>query len=144
MSDIPPSTFTVERGRVRLFAQVVGERGTVHDDLDVARAAGHPDLLVPPTFFYSAEIEDPEGFAFLADLGVCPDETILHGEQRFEYLADVHAGDTLLVEPRVGSVQPKKGGTMLMVERLTEFRRDGELVARGATTLVILRREESA
>ncbi len=133
------STFLVERGRVRMFARAIGERGTVHDDLDVALAAGHPDLLVPPTFFFTIEIEDPEVFGHLADVGVEPHETVLHGEQRFTYRAPVHAGDTLEVVPRMGEVQAKKGGALLVVESATSFLRDGEEVALGTTVLVVQR-----
>jgi hypothetical protein len=133
------TTFTVERGRVRMFARAIGERGTVHDDLDVARAAGHPDLLVPPTFFFTAEIEEPDAFAFVAAHGVGPDETILHGEQRFEYHAPVHAGDVLEVVPGEGVSTVKKGGAMLLVERSTRYLRDGQEVARSTTVLVVPR-----
>lgn len=122
-----------------MFARAIGERGSVHDDLDVAMAAGHPDLVVPPTFFFTVEIEDPDGFALLADVGVAPHETVLHGEQRFTYREPVHAGDTLRVVPRLGEVQSKKGGALLVIERLTSFLRGGEEVALGTTVLVVQR-----
>lgn len=144
MSAPSTSTFVVERGRVRMFARAIGERGSVHDDLDVARGAGHPDLVVPPTFFFTVEVEDPDGFAFLADVGVRPDETVLHGEQRFEYRSPVHAGDVLEVVPRLGEVRSKKGGALLVVERRTSFLRGRDEVAVGTTVLVVQRPGGSA
>jgi len=111
----------------------------VHDDLAVARAAGHPDLLVPPTFFFTAEIEEPDAFAFVADHGVGPDETILHGEQRFDYRAPVHAGDVLEIVPGESTATAKKGGALLLLERSTVFLRDGQEVARSMTLLVVPR-----
>jgi hypothetical protein len=77
---LPPITVTVERGRLAFFAKATGQADPVYSDLDAAKAAGHPDLQVPPTFFMSLELEAPEPFGFLTGLGIDP-RRILHGEQ---------------------------------------------------------------
>ncbi len=40
----------MERGRLRMFAAAIGETDPIYTDVEAARAAGHPDLPVPPTF----------------------------------------------------------------------------------------------
>lgn len=129
---------TVTRARLRLFARAVGENDPVYVDVEAARAAGHPDLLVPPTFLFGVEMEAPEPFAYLTDHGVDL-RTILHGEQEFEYLAPVHAGSTVRARSTVVDVHEKKGGALTFLVRETLIRRDADLVARLRATVVVRR-----
>ena len=54
----PARTFDVERGRLRFFAKAIGETDPVYTDVEAARAAGHPDLPVPPTFLFGLELDE--------------------------------------------------------------------------------------
>ena len=81
-----PIVVTVERGRLALFARVTGQADPVYTDLAAARAAGHPDLPVPPTFFFGLELEMPAPFGYLAELGIDLRQ-VLHGRQTFRYHA---------------------------------------------------------
>ena len=58
---LAPFTATVERGRLRFFARVVGLDDSEFTSLERARAAGHPDLPVPPTFLFGLELEHQQG-----------------------------------------------------------------------------------
>jgi acyl dehydratase len=42
--------YLVGREKVREFAQSVSTTNAIHIDVDAARAAGHPDVVAPPTF----------------------------------------------------------------------------------------------
>jgi len=120
---------TLDRGRLRLFAKATGQTDPVYTDVDAARAAGYPDLLVPPTFMFGVEFEQADPFAWFRDLGV--DLTrMLHGSQAFEYLAPVFAGDEVTATSVCTDVQVKKGGAMTLIERQTTLTRDGQPVAR--------------
>jgi hypothetical protein len=77
----PSFAVEVERGRLRFFAKSIGETDPVYTDVDAARRAGHRDLPVPPTFFFSLALEAPDPFGYLGALGVDL-RSILHGEQR--------------------------------------------------------------
>ncbi|MPY78402.1 MAG: hypothetical protein GEV04_07875, partial [Actinophytocola sp.] len=55
---IRPIEADIERGRLRFFAKAIGQKDPIYSDVDAARRAGHPDLPVPPTFFFSMELED--------------------------------------------------------------------------------------
>jgi hypothetical protein len=55
-----PFTTQVERGRLRFFAKAISETDPVYTDEAAARAAGHPALPVPPTFFFCLEMDRPD------------------------------------------------------------------------------------
>lgn len=135
---LSPVRVLVDRGLVRFFARTIGERGGVHDDLEVARAAGHRDLVVPPTYFFTVENQRDDPLGDLSGLDLDP-ARILHGEQRFDYLALAYAGDTLDVTTAWTDAYEKGGGRLQFLVRESEVRRDGELVARSASTLVVPR-----
>ncbi len=140
--DLAPLTFEVERGRLRAFARSIGEADPVYLDVDAARAAGHRDLPVPPTFIFSMSLEAERPFGYLEELGVDL-RYILHGEQRFDYRAVMFAGDTLVLQDRIIDVFDKRGGAMEFVVKDTEVRRADELVGT-ARSIVIIRHPEAA
>ncbi|WP_236795005.1 MaoC family dehydratase N-terminal domain-containing protein [Amycolatopsis sp. GM8] len=133
---LPVITVPVERGRLQFFAKAIGETDPVYTDLAAAAEAGHPDLPVPPTFFFSLELSSPDPFAYLRELNVDMRQ-VLHGEQSFEYHTMVHAGETVTVRPRIADVFAKKGGALEFLVRRTDFVRGGELVAEATSTLVV-------
>lgn len=131
-----PITVDVERGRLRLFATAIGETDPLYTDPSAARRAGHPDLPVPPTFFYSLELETPAPFAYLDALGVDL-RRVLHGEQSFRYHRMAHAGDTLTLRPRIVDVYAKKGGALEFLVKQTGISRGGEEIAEMSSVLVV-------
>ncbi|WP_370617701.1 MaoC family dehydratase N-terminal domain-containing protein [Mumia sp. Pv 4-285] len=133
---VPEHTAEVERGRLRFFAKATGQRDPVYSDVEQARAAGHPDLPVPPTFLFCLNMETPEPFALYTTLGIDP-RTILHGEQAFDYHAMAYAGDVLSFATHVSDVYSKKGGALQFLVRTTEVTRDGEPIATLRSTAVI-------
>lgn len=126
----------VERGRLRFFAKATGQTDPVYSDFDAARAAGHPDLLAPPTFLFCLSMEVPNPFDYLEELGIDP-VTVLHGEQAFEYVQPVHAGNTVTFSTWISDIYTKKGGALEFLVRTTDVTRDGELVARMTSSAVI-------
>ncbi|WGY00394.1 MaoC family dehydratase N-terminal domain-containing protein [Nocardioides sp. QY071] len=133
---LPSFTITPERGQLVFFAEVTGDRDPLHVDLQAARAAGLPDLLVPPTFLFSLELKRPEPYRVLEAVGAELSQA-LHGEQRFTYHRPVHAGEELELAPRIVDYYEKKDGAMRFVVRRTEVRRDGDLVAELENILIL-------
>jgi hypothetical protein len=86
-----PLIVTVERGRLGFFAKATGQRDPVYAELPAAVAAGHPDLPVPPSFYFSLELDRPDPFGWLTALGIDL-RRVLHGEQSFAYHAMAHGG----------------------------------------------------
>jgi acyl dehydratase len=131
-----PHTVDVERGRLRLFAKAVGEERPLYTDVEAARAAGHRDLPVPPTFLFCLDMERPDPFAFLAAIGVDL-RRVLHGEQAFAYERMAFAGDRLTFASRVTDVYDRKGGALEFLVSETDVTRDGEAIARLTTTTIV-------
>ncbi len=134
------ATFAIERGRLRFFAEAIGETDPIYVDEAAARAAGHPDLPAPPTFLFAAEL-DHGVLGWFERAGV-PLGKVLHGEERFDYHRVVHAGDVVRVVCRVADLQEKKGGALELVvfsSRITDASR-GDLVAELTGTMVVRHR----
>ncbi|MEV6697476.1 MaoC family dehydratase N-terminal domain-containing protein [Streptomyces sp. NPDC051453] len=125
-----------ERGRLRFFAQATGQEEAVYTDLEAAKAAGHRDLPIPPTFLFCMEMDNPERSGFLAGLGI-DIRTILHGGQEFTFHAQAYAGDTLTFQTEVRDVYSKKGGALEFIVRDTHVTRDGEAIATLTGTIVV-------
>jgi acyl dehydratase len=135
-----PLTVTVERGRLQAFARATGQVDPIYTDVEAAKAAGHRDLPVPPTFLFSLELEYPDPFGYLADLGVDL-RWILHGEQSFRFESLAHAGDTLTLRPTIVDAYSKRGGALDFLVKDTEVRRGEELLA-VATSVIVVRNPE--
>lgn len=132
----PAHTVDVERGRLRFFAQATGQTDPIYIEVDAARAAGHPDLPVPPTFLMCLDLDRPDPSSWLETLGA-DIRMVLHGEQSFDYLRLAYAGDRLTFRTRVSDAYSKKGGALEFVVRTTEVTRDGEPIATISDTIVL-------
>jgi acyl dehydratase len=116
--ELPPFQVDVEKGRLRFFAKATGQDDPVYTDEDAARAAGHPGLPVPPTFFFCLEMESPNPAAVRELLGI-DYRRLLHGEQGFTYHRMAYAGDTLSFQQRIEDIYDKKNGALEFVVRKT-------------------------
>ena len=133
---LAPSTALIERGRLRFFAEAIGETDARFTDLDAARAAGHPDLPVPPTFFFGLKLDGPDPFGWMTELGVDM-RFVLHGSQRFEYFAPAFAGDEVTFRPRISDVYDKRGGALEFLVLETAVTRGDEPIAHLTETIVV-------
>ncbi|MEV0405240.1 MaoC family dehydratase N-terminal domain-containing protein [Actinoallomurus sp. NPDC050550] len=99
----PPSEpYEVTRLKIREFADAIGDLNPIYRDSDAAKAAGHPDVIAPPTFpivisITGAGLTDPE-------LGLNY-SMVVHGEQRFEYVRPLHAGDVVTAESTIAGIR---------------------------------------
>ena len=110
---LPPSRpYLVGREKVREFALAVGEGASVCTDLDAARAAGHPDLVAPPTFAAIFIIPMMEVF-----LRTPADEwdygRMVHGEQSFTMHRPLYAGDELITTLHVDDLRTRASSLFL-------------------------------
>ena len=127
--ELPPFQVDVEKGRLRFFAKATGQDDPVYTVEDAARAAGHPGLPVPPTFFFCLEMESPNPAAVRDLLGI-DYRRLLHGEQGFTYHRMAYAGDTLSFQQRIEDIYDKKNGALEFVVRKTSVTNQrGEPVA---------------
>ncbi len=134
----PSAVYEVGRAKIAEFASAIGDPSPVYRDPDAARAAGHPDVIAPPTFAITVSLE--AAMAVLDDPDVGLDYSrVVHGEQKFTHHRPIRAGDRLVATASIAAVRSVAGNDMLTtrVDLATE---DGEpvcttssmLVARGA------------
>jgi len=130
-----PITIRIEAGKIREFAKSIKDANPLYDDENVAQAE-IGGVMPPPTFLVTlAHWDDGQGRPHVQmDL-----KRVLHGEQEFEYLKPIYAGDVLTAVTKVADVYEKtggRGGKMTFVVMDTEFtNQKGEKVAisRGVT-----------
>lgn len=92
----PADPFEVGREAIREFAAAIGDDDPVHRDRAAARAAGHPDVVAPPTFVVGLTLRS-EAQAAADSFGDIDMADVLHRDQAFTYSRPVRAGDRLVV-----------------------------------------------
>jgi acyl dehydratase len=113
---LPPAPpYQVSRAKIREFATAVGERAPVCHDVEAARAAGHPDLVAPPTFPVVFTMPVIEEMLRDPDLGWRFEGTV-HGGQSIEFRRPVHAGDELICTIEIANFSSRAGTNMLTLK----------------------------
>jgi acyl dehydratase len=125
-----PITMHVERGKIREFARAIKDDDPLYfDEAHAEREAG--GIMPPVTFLQTiSHWDDGRGRLRLPfDL-----KRVLHGEQEYEFLEPIHAGDVLTATSRIVDVYEKpgkRGGSMNFAVTETEYvNQRGTLVAR--------------
>jgi acyl dehydratase len=135
--ELPPHTTTVDAWRLAFFAKAIGETDPIYASQDAARAAGHPNIPLPPTFIFCLEQGRPNAYQLMDDMGIHISR-VLHGEQHFEYLAPVYCGDILTFRTRITDIYDKKGGALeFFVRSTTVTNQTGARVAENRGVVVV-------
>lgn len=110
---LPPSApYRVGREKVREFALAIGEGASVCHDVDAARAAGHPDVVAPPTFPVTFTMPLIEAFLRDPDFG-WDYSRMVHGDQSITLHRPIHGGDDLVTTIHVEDLTTRAGSHML-------------------------------
>ena len=134
----PSAVYEVGRQKIAEFSTALGDPDPVYRDTAAARAAGHPDVIAPPTFAIVLSLG--AGNVVLDDPDVSIDYSrVVHGEQRFAHHRPIRAGDRLVATASIDAVKTVAGNDMLTtrVDLATE---DGEPVCT-ATSMLVARGE---
>lgn len=123
---LPAFSVHVDRWRVKLFCQAIGEEDPVFWDRGP----------VPPTFLKAIEAENHSSRMMLDAMGV-PLHKVLHAEQGFEFIAPVYVGDEIRVVRKVVDVFDKKGGALEFIAIDSDFTKEGSLVCRGRQLIMV-------
>ncbi len=130
----PSAVYEVGRSKIAEFATAVGAADPVHTDPAAARAAGHADVIAPPTFAIVVSLE--AAMAVLEDPDVGLDYSrVVHGEQKFLHHRPIRAGDRLVATTTIDAARTVAGNDLLTarVDLATE---DGEAVCTSTSMLV--------
>jgi acyl dehydratase len=126
--------YEVSRVKIADFAAAIGDPNPVYRDPAAARAAGHADVIAPPTF--AIVISMASSGVAMGDPGLGLNYAmVVHGEQRFEYTRPIVAGDVLTAQPTITEI--KDAGRNVMLTTSTQIRTlQGDLVCTAVGTLV--------
>jgi acyl dehydratase len=126
--------YEVTRVKIAEFAEAIGDPNPVYRDPAAARAAGHPDVIAPPTF--AIVLSMVSSGAVMADPGLGLNYAmVVHGDQRFEHARPLTAGDVVTAQTTISSIKATRGLTMLSTE--TQLcGADGDLVGTAYSMLV--------
>ena len=134
----PTQPYLVGREKVREFARAVQAEHPLHHDVDAARAAGHADVIAPPTF--PIVIQELTLRQLLEDESAGVDfSRVVHGDQRFTASRPIVAGDELTAQLTVTSVKSLGGNDMVTSESVITDARGGHVVT--ATSTLVVRGE---
>ncbi len=134
----PSAVHEVRRTEIARFAAAIGETSPVHHDPAAARAAGHPDVIAPPTFAIAVSLE--AAMVVLDDPDVAIDYgRVVHGEQRFTHHRPIRAGDRLVATTTIDAARTVAGNDLLTA-RVDVAADTGEPVCT-ATSMLVARGE---
>jgi acyl dehydratase len=130
----PGEPYEVSRVKIAEFARAIGDPSPLYRDREAARAAGHPDVIAPPTF--AIVISSASSGRVIADpeLGLNY-AMVVHGEQRFEYARPIGAGDVLTATSTISDIR-SAGSNVLLSTRTDIATVSGEHVCTAYSTLV--------
>ncbi|MFD1722036.1 FAS1-like dehydratase domain-containing protein [Amnibacterium endophyticum] len=127
--------YLVGREKVREFARAVGSTDPLSLDVEAARAAGHPDVVAPPTF--AVVVQDLTLRQLLSDATAGVDfAKVVHGDQRFVASRPIVAGDLLTARMTISDVKTLGGNAMVTSRTVVRDERDEEVVT-AISTLVV-------
>ena len=131
----PTEPYLVGREKVREFARAVFATNPINLDPEAAMAAGHADVVAPPTFPIVVQertlaqlLDDPDAGI---DFG-----RVVHGDQRFEYSRPIVAGDELTAQLTVTEVKTLGGNSMVTAATAISDA-SGQHVVTTTSTLVV-------
>jgi acyl dehydratase len=131
----PTEPYEVGREKIREFAAAVGDPNPVYRDPAAARKLGYPDVIAPPTFAIIVTSRAAHQVIMDPELGV-DYSRVVHGEQRFEHVRPIHAGDALTVVVTVESIRSAAGNDIITTKGDVSTV-DGEPVLTALNTLVV-------
>jgi len=131
----PVSPYLVGREKVREFSRAVFATNPINLDPEAARAAGHPDVVAPPTFAVVVQEHTLQQLLSEPDAGI-DFSRVVHGEQRFRFSRPIVAGDELTATLSVTGVKTLGGNSMVTAES-TMVDANGAHVVTAISTLVV-------
>ncbi len=128
-------SYRVSREKIREFADAIGDPNPAYRSVEAARALGHPDVVAPPTFAIVLTL--PAGNAFLLDPAAGVDYSrVVHGDQRFEHVRPLIAGDEVTASLTIDTIRVA-GGNEIIGNRTEVRTTAGELVSTAYATIVV-------
>jgi len=135
--EIAPFEFPIERGKIREFADAIGDDNPLCRDSTYASKTPYGRIIAPPTFTRTQVFwrSGPSNY----EIAGLDQRFVLHGEEEYEYFYPIFAGDVLTCSIKIVDAyekEGKRGGKMTFVVFESTFHNEkGErvLVCRSTT-----------
>lgn len=124
----PEYTFVVERGKIREFAEAIGDMKDIYLDPGKAAGAGYADVTVPPTFGTVINLWGGLDFMKMCEYMNIDPVKVLHGEQEYMYGGDIVAGDVITANTRLVDYVEKKNMHVYTLEAVYFNQRKEEVL----------------
>ena len=130
----PTEPYEVSRVKIAEFASAIGDPNPLYRDREAAQAAGHRDVPGPPTFPIVISMAGSARVLMDPGLGINY-AMVVHGEQRFEYIRPIYAGDVVTCQSTISDI--REAGRNVLLTTQTEIRTvEGEHVCTAHSTIV--------
>ncbi len=105
---------TVTAESIAAFARALGDENPLYLDADAARRGPFGTLVAPPTYPIAFMTQAMAGgMDTFLELGL-DFMTLVHGEQEFEYVRPIRAGETLTLTGRIADIYEKSGSSGIL------------------------------
>lgn len=131
----PTEPYLVGREKVREFSRAVFATNPINVEVAAARAAGHADVVAPPTFAVVVQERTLQQLLAEPDAGI-DFSRVVHGNQRFTYTRPIVAGDELTAQLTVSSVKTLGAHAMVTADTVVTDA-EGRHVVTAISTLVV-------
>ncbi|MBV1919357.1 MAG: MaoC family dehydratase N-terminal domain-containing protein [Pseudomonadales bacterium] len=126
----------VEKGRIKMFSNAIGENNPIYTNEKSAFDAGYETIPAPPTFLFVLDMETKDVLPVINILNIDIGK-ILHGSQEFEYFHMVYVKDVITVTSKIIDIFDKKNGALEFVVIENSYtNQNNDLVANSKNTLV--------
>ena len=135
--EIPPFEFPIERGKVKEFADAIGDDNPIYRHPEYARKTPLGGIIAPPTFTRTQVFWRPGPSNF--EIAGLDRRFVLHGAEEYEYFQPIFAGDILTCTTKITEAyekEGKRGGKMIFVVFESTFhnqRGEKVLISKSAT-----------
>lgn len=132
------SPFVIEAGKIKEFARSIGLGNCVYFEREAALQQGFKDIPVPPTFATAIDFWNDQNFYQLFGFLNLQPENVLHGEQSYEYVENIYAGDAISAEVRITETLHKKGKTFYFLETVYKNQQSETVMLSHATLIEVI------
>jgi len=129
--------FVIEAGKIKEFARAIGLRNPIYFNKEAALQQGFKNIPVPPTFATVIDFWNDQDFYQLFGFLNLQPENVLHGEQSYEYVGNIYAGDRISAEVTIKEISQKKGKTFYFLETIYKNQRSETVMLNQATLIEV-------
>lgn len=127
----------IEAGKIKEFARAIGLENPIYFKKEAALQQGFENIPVPPTFATVIDFWNDQDFYQLFGFLNLQPENVLHGEQSYEYVGNIYAGDRISAEVTVKEISHKKGKVFYYLETIYKNQRSETVMLNQATLIEV-------